>query len=74
MALIRIICSRKFIWQLEQRMKATSGENVLLRLSLENADYVSSINGNREWSKPEDFWDIQLDVCDKRSLDDSVAF
>jgi ubiquitin carboxyl-terminal hydrolase 7 len=64
--------SRKLIEQLERRMKGTSVEKVVPDLFTgKMRTYISCINVDYETSRTENFWDIQLDVDNNRSLDDS---
>jgi ubiquitin carboxyl-terminal hydrolase 7 len=64
--------SRKLIEQLEQRMKGTPVENTLPDLFVgKMRTYISCINVDYETSRTENFWDIQLNVANNRSLDDS---
>jgi ubiquitin carboxyl-terminal hydrolase 7 len=63
--------SRKLTEQLERRMKGTPVENAVPDLfSGKMRTYVSCINVDYETSLTEDFWDIQLNVANNRSLDD----
>jgi ubiquitin carboxyl-terminal hydrolase 7 len=58
--------------RLEERMKGTPVENVLPDLFTEKVKtYISCINVDYETFRIEDFWDIQLNVANNRSLDDS---
>ncbi|KAI9685955.1 MAG: hypothetical protein M1820_010704 [Bogoriella megaspora] len=64
--------SRKLMEKLEERMKGTSAENALAKMFVgKMKTYISCINVNYESSRMEDFWDIQLNVRNNKSLDDS---
>lgn len=55
--------------RLETKMKGTEAENFLSRLFVgKSKTYISCINVDYESSRFEDFWDIQLNVRNKRNL------
>ena len=58
--------------KMEERMKGTAAEKALPELFVGRMKtYMSCINVDYESSRPEDFWDIQLNVRGNRTLDDS---
>lgn len=58
--------------KLEAKMKGTVAEKALPDLFLGKAKmYISCINVDYESSKVQDFWDIQLNVRNNKTLDDS---
>jgi ubiquitin carboxyl-terminal hydrolase 7 len=60
------------IERLEERMKGILAEKALPDLFVgKQKTYISCINVDYERSRKEDFWYIQLDVRNNRSLDDS---
>lgn len=62
--------SRKLMEKLEQRMKGTPVENAAPDLFAGKVKtYISCINVDYESSRTENFWDIQLNVANNRSLD-----
>ncbi|KAB8234736.1 ubiquitin-specific protease UBP15 [Aspergillus alliaceus] len=64
--------SRKLMERLEEKMKGTPAEKALPELFVgKTKTYISCINVDYESSRVEDFWDIQLNVRNNKTLDDS---
>lgn len=64
--------SRKLMERLEEKMKGTPAEKALPVLFVgKTKTYISCINVDYESSRIEDFWDIQLNVRNNKTLDDS---
>lgn len=64
--------SRKLMERLEEKMKGTPAEKALPDLFVgKSKTYISCINVDYESSRVEDFWDIQLNVRNNKTLDDS---
>jgi len=64
--------SRILMERLESKMKSTEAEKALPSLFVgQMKTYIACINVDYESSRPEDFWDIQLNVRGNNTLDDS---
>ncbi|KAL4789589.1 hypothetical protein BDV19DRAFT_373829 [Aspergillus venezuelensis] len=64
--------SRKLMERLEEKMKGTPAEKALPELFVgKSKTYISCVNVDYESSRVEDFWDIQLNVRNNKTLDDS---
>ena len=64
--------SRILMDKMEERMKGTAAEKALPELFVGRMKtYISCINVDFESSRPEDFWDVQLNVRGNATLDDS---
>ncbi|KAL9081920.1 MAG: hypothetical protein Q9159_006904 [Coniocarpon cinnabarinum] len=64
--------SRILMDKMEERMKGTTAEKTLSDLFVGRMKtYISCINVDFESSRPEDFWDVQLNVRGNATLDDS---
>ncbi|KAI9721698.1 MAG: hypothetical protein M1828_005066 [Chrysothrix sp. TS-e1954] len=64
--------SRILMDKMEERMKGTPAEKALPNMLVgQMKTYIACINVDYESSRPEDFWDIQLNVRGNKTLDDS---
>ncbi|KAJ5832000.1 hypothetical protein N7474_000311 [Penicillium riverlandense] len=64
--------SRKLMERLEEKMKGTPAEKALPNMFVgKTKTYISCINVDYESSRIEEFWDIQLNVRNNKTLDDS---
>ncbi|KAL4939277.1 hypothetical protein BDV06DRAFT_199293 [Aspergillus oleicola] len=64
--------SRKLMERLEEKMKGTPAEKALPDMFVgKSKTYISCVNVDYESSRVEDFWDIQLNVRNNKTLDDS---
>ncbi|KAL4929658.1 ubiquitin-specific protease UBP15 [Aspergillus undulatus] len=64
--------SRKLMERLEEKMKGTPAEKALPDMFVgKSKTYISCVSVDYESSRVEDFWDIQLNVRNNKTLDDS---